>query len=105
MSILSIPPLFEGEEVTELEEQVKRFEEYAKRKRNWENAFQRWSNTSFQDGTNSYGCCGFGVMCDYCEDNSYGRPCVRALNEWAKVKHKTIDYNNRNFKAVWVGEL
>lgn len=74
-------------------------------KRNWENAFQRWSNKISQDGTNSYGCCGFGVICDYCEDNSYGRPCVRALNAWAREKRKTIDYTDRDFEKVWRGEL
>ena len=48
-----------------------------KQKRNWENAFQRWSNKEFEQ-TNSYGKCGYGIMCDYCENNSYGHPCVRA---------------------------
>lgn len=77
-----------------------------KEKRNWENAFQRWSNQSaFGDGTTSYGVCGYGVMCEYCEDNSYGRPCVRALNEWCRAKRKTIDYTNRDFEKVWRGEV
>lgn len=75
-------------------------------KRNWENAFQRWSDQSaFGDGTTSDGVCGYGAMCDYCEDNSYGRPCVRALNEWCRAKRKTIDYTNRDFEKVWRGEV
>lgn len=77
----------------------------AKFKRNWGNAFQNWSNKHSQDGTTSYGICGYGVICDYCEDNSYGRPCVRALNNWCMAKGKTINYHDRNFEAVWRGEL
>lgn len=30
------------------------------------------------------GACGYGSMCDWCSDNSYGRPCVRALNEYLR---------------------
>lgn len=78
-----------------------------KDRRNWENAFQNWSNRKALDdnATSSYGNCGFGVMCDYCEDNSYGRPCVRALNEWCKAKNKRIDYTDRDFEKVWRGEV
>ena len=76
-----------------------------KAKRNWENAFQRWSNKQFQDGRYSYGTCGYGSMCDYCEDNSYGRPCVRALNEMCREKHITIDYEKRNFEDIWNGDV
>lgn len=76
-----------------------------KEKRNWENAFQRWSDKVSQDGTNPMGICGYGVMCDYCEDNTYGRPCVRALNEMCREKHITIDYKNKNFEDIWDGEF
>lgn len=73
-----------------------------KEKRNWENAFQRWSNDiGFNDGTTPYGKCGYGSMCDYCEDNTYGRPCVRALNEMCREKQITIDYSKRNFEDIW----
>lgn len=73
-----------------------------KEKRNWENAFQRWSNDiGFNDGTTHYGKCGYGSMCDYCEDNTYGRPCVRALNEMCREKQITIDYSKRNFEDIW----
>ena len=65
-------------------------------KRSWENGFQKWSNTVFLDESNHYGACGFGVICNYCGDNSYGRPCVRALNEMCRVKHKTIDYADKS---------
>jgi hypothetical protein len=73
-----------------------------KEKRNWENAFQRWSNDiGLNDGTTPYGKCGYGSMCDYCEDNTYGRPCVRALNEMCREKQITIDYSKRNFEDIW----
>ena len=78
-----------------------------KDKRNWENAFQKWSNDMSQDAknTDSYGHCGWGIMCDNCEDNSYGKPCVRALNSWCRDNRKTIDYAVRDFKKIWRGEL
>lgn len=75
----------------------------SKQKRNWENAFQRWSNKEAQDELNPTGICGFGSMCDYCGDNSYGKPCVRALNKLCREKNITIDYNNRNFEDIWNG--
>ena len=74
-------------------------------KRNWENGFQRWSNKQGQDGTTSYGVCGYGSMCDYCEDNTHGRPCVRALNEMCRDKYIIIDYTDRNFEDIWNGEF
>lgn len=74
-----------------------------KAKRNWENAFQKWSNEQFQEGRYGYGACGNGSMCDYCEDNSYGRPCVRALNYMCRERKITIDYSNRNFEDIWNG--
>ena len=73
-----------------------------KQKRNWENAFQRWSNKEFEQ-TNSYGQCGYGIMCDYCGDNSYRRPCVRALNQMCREKRIKIDYLKRNFEDIWNG--
>ena len=76
-----------------------------KEKRNWENAFQRWSNEfGFKENiVEPYGGGGYGSMCDYCEDNTYGRPCVRALNEMCREKHITIDYKNKNFEDIWNG--
>lgn len=74
-------------------------------KRNWENRFQRWSNKQFQEGHQGYGACGYGSMCDYCEDNTYGRPCVRALNECLRVADKKIDYENATFEDVWNGRF
>ena len=77
-----------------------------KEKRNWENRFQRWSNNEgMNNPTSSTGKCGYGSMCDYCEDNTKGRPCVRALNEICREKHITIDYKNKNFKDIWNGEF
>ena len=96
------PPLGEGEDAEEIKRQAEVFLEYAKKKRNWENAFQKWSNEQFiGDGINDYGCCGYGSMCDWCEDNSYGRPCVRALNAMCREKGIRIDYSNRNFEEIW----
>lgn len=74
-------------------------------KRRWENAFQKWSDNHGidEDSTEDYGCCGYGSMCDWCKDNSYGRPCVRALNAMCREKGLLIDYSNTDFKKVWRG--
>lgn len=69
-----------------------------KDRRAWENAFQRWSDRLSQDGNTHLGKCGYGEMCDWCEDNSKGRPCVRALNAMCREKHIEIDYSDRNFE-------
>ena len=77
-----------------------------KKKRNWENGFQQWSdNQSNQSDGKPFGCCGWGSMCDYCSDNSYGRPCVRALNEMCREKGIAIDYDSRNYEDVWSGNF
>ena len=70
-------------------------------KRRWENAFQKWSNSQMEDDYTSLGKCGYGSICDYCKDNSYGRPCVRALNEMLRETGKSVDYNNYNFEDIW----
>lgn len=72
-------------------------------KRRWEDAFQRWSDKMQQESTVSYGKCGYGEMCDWCTDNGYGRPCVRAINAMVREKKMWIDYTNRNFEALWSG--
>ena len=74
-----------------------------KAKRKWENGFQRWSNRHSADGGSSFGCCGFGSMCDYCDDNSYGRPCVRSLNAMIREKRLKIDYEKTGYEEVWKG--
>lgn len=75
-----------------------------KQKRNWENGFQNWSNKCLQhDDTSSNGVCGCGSMCDCCEDNSYGRPCVRALNAMCREKNIKIDYSKKNYEDIWNG--
>lgn len=81
--------------------------QYDKQKRKWENAFQKWSNYMSQgEGSISgYGCCGYGSMCDWCEDNSYGRPCVRALNAMCREKRISIDYTNFEFHEIWNGKF
>lgn len=74
-------------------------------KRRWENAFQKWSDKhgTNTDNTKDYGCCGYGSMCDWCEDNSYGRPCVRALNKMCREKGIYLNYESRDFVKVWRG--
>ena len=74
-------------------------------KRSWENGFQRWSDKRFSEGTTAEGACGYGSMCDYCEDNTYGRPCVRALNDMCRAKRITIDYGKRNYEDIWKGRF
>lgn len=76
-------------------------------KRSWENAFQKWSDKhgiEADEHIESYGCCGYGSMCDWCTDNSYGRPCVRALNAMCREKRIKIDYSKRDFEKIWRGE-
>jgi len=70
-------------------------------RRRWEYAFQKWSNEQALDGKDSYGCCGYGDMCDWCKDNSYGKPCVRALNAMCREKRIKIDYDDYDFTKVW----
>ena len=72
-----------------------------KAKRRWENGFQRWSNEMFNDGSTPLGKCGYGEICHYCEDYSYGRPCVRALNRMCREKGITIDYENTKYEEMW----
>jgi hypothetical protein len=74
----------------------------------WENAFQKWSNDIFMESNTHYGACGFGYICNYCEDNSYGRPCVRALNAMCRDLFLPLDYTNKSdeyFKKCFDGML
>ena len=89
-----------GEEYTEIPKSSKPTD---KRKRAWEDAFQRWSNKEALSGSTPMGCCGYGAICDWCANNHYGRPCVRALNEMAREKHMEIDYGKRNFEEWFMG--
>lgn len=91
------------EEIKELEQQTKIIREYTNKKRRWENAFQKWSDNHGmqEDCVESWGACGYGSMCDWCKDNSKGRPCVRALNEMCREKGIRIDYDNMDFTKVW----
>lgn len=70
-------------------------------KRNWENGFQKWSNEQAQDGSTALGKCGYSDICDYCTDNCYGRPCVRALNEMCRDRKIKIDYTKKNYQEIW----
>lgn len=105
---ISLLQVYDGEDIEELELQAKLISEYANKKRKakkaWENAFQRWSDNHGMscDNTESYGCCGYGSMCDWCyDDPSIGRPCVRALNAMCREKEIDIDYSERNFERIW----
>lgn len=49
-----------------------------KQKRNWERAFQKWSDKEALESTDIYGSCGYGTMCDYCDDNTRGRTLEKA---------------------------
>ena len=93
---LTIFPPLSDEDAEELAVQVSKMKEYAKQKRSWENAFQKWSNEVFFDERNHFGACGLGTICDYCEDNSYGRPCVRALNIMCSKKFLRPDYSDKS---------
>lgn len=97
-----------------MNEQIRLFEDESntqskaeeKKKRNWENAFQNWSNNEALDNDTSInGKCGYGSMCDYCSDNSYGRPCVRALNAMCREKGIYLNYDLMDFEDVWNGEF
>ena len=72
-----------------------------KQKRNWENAFQNWCNRHGNDEHDSLGICGFGAICDWCADNCYGRPCVRALNAMLRDLSVALDYTDRDFERIW----
>lgn len=77
-----------------------------RKRRNWENGFQRWSDKTSQNPDDQpLGVCGYGSMCDYCADNTYGRPCVRALNEMCRERRISIDYSNRDYESVWNGDF
>lgn len=72
-------------------------------RRRWENGFQKWSDNKAQEGYTDEGACGFGVICDYCEDNTFGRPCVRALNTMCRDSRITIDYAKTSYENAWKG--
>ena len=73
--------------------------------RAWERGFQKWSDEKAQDGLTHYGACGFGVICEYCDGEVKGKPCVRALNSFARTKRKRIDYENTTFEDAFDGRL
>ena len=90
------------------EKQKKQKKATDKAKRKWEDGFQKWSDRNGIDNTNQAspeGCCGWGWMCDNCADNSYGRPCVRALNETCRNEGITIDYENTTYEDAWYGRF
>ena len=85
-----------GEEVPEKKRDKKRTA--------WNRRFQAWSDRMTQEEGTPYGKCAHGAICDFCADNSYGSPCVRALNEWMKETGRKVDYDKEDFEAVFMGE-
>ena len=72
-------------------------------RRRWENGFQRWCNDASQESGIPSGKCGYSYICDYCEDQSFGRPCVRALNALCRDCSITIDYEKQSYADAWEG--
>lgn len=68
-----------------------------RKKEKWQKAFQAYSDKMSQDGTTASGKCGYMDFCDYCTDNSYGRPCVRAFGKWARANKIQVDYDDFDF--------
>ena len=92
-----------GDEYNDAPNRKKNSTDYDRKKRRWENGFQKWSDKMAQDGYTHYGACGYGAICNYCGDNSYGRPCVRALNELCREKRLKIDYDDPNYAFYFDG--
>ena len=63
--------------------------------------FQEWSNKQFYDEGTPLGKCGYGHICDYCEDNSYGNPCSRALAKCAKDQGVDFDYTREDYETIF----
>ena len=101
---------FPNEDVESFNKDLEALGKYIDRqKRKWEDAFQRWSNKNGieSDNITSHGCCGYGSMCDWCVDNSYGRPCVRALNAMLREEGLCVNHENLTeeyFIDVWNGK-
>lgn len=76
-----------------------------KAKRRWENGFQKWSDEQALSGLTHYGACGYGAICDYCDGEPKGRPCVRALNDMMRTKRKSIDYEATTYEQAFDGDF
>lgn len=93
-----------NEQLSILDKQAAHFaREKRNLKRRWENGFQKWSGEQVDNDCSPLGKCGYGAICDYCEDNSYGRPCVRALNAMLRDTGRHIDYKNETYEEAWGG--
>lgn len=69
----------------------------------WENGFQRWSDEQ-ASGNDFYGKCGYSDICDYCIDNTKGRPCVRALNECAEIEISNLTTQKKTMRRYGIYE-
>ena len=73
------------------------------KKAQWDAMFQKWCDDMSHDGSTEQGKCGWGVFCDYCDDVSHGKPCVRAINAMLRETGKNIDYKHADFERIWRG--
>ena len=65
----------------EFDEAAKRQIKRDKAREKWNRGFQKWSDEKcLTEDYTPYGKCGCGYICDYCSDNSKGRPCVKAVS-------------------------
>ena len=94
-----------GEPLDEFDELVKQMRKQDAQERKWKNGFQKWSDEKAQDGLTHYGACGYGAICDFCDDSAKGRPCVRALNQMIREKRKSIDYETTSFEDAFDGRM
>ncbi len=81
--------------------QINKRVNHNKEKTAFERRFQKWCDKESEDETTSYGMCGFGEICDWCKDNSYGRPCVRALNAMLREKGRVLDYSRTDYDNIF----
>lgn len=72
-------------------------------RRKWENGFQRWSNKEQENEASNNGKCGYGSFCEFCENVSWGRPCVRALNKMCRHQRLIINYAETSYENAWNG--
>ena len=72
-----------------------------KQRTNFNIKFQEWSNKQFFDDGSPLGKCGYGYICDYCEDNTWGNPCARALAKCAKDEGVDFDYSREDYETIF----
>lgn len=87
-----------GEEYDQIAiKQIKR----DKAREKWNRGFQKWSDKMVQIEAIPDGKCGCGYICDYCDDNSKGRPCVRAVNNMLIAQQRHLNYESLSYEEVF----